>query len=76
MYVCICNALTDRQINGAIAKGLEDPFEIYASLGCAPQCGKCLPMVEDLVQQHRPAAADTTADKAPRPMAALAIAAE
>lgn len=69
MYVCICNALTDRQIIGAIRKGIEDPAEIYASLGALPQCGKCMPTVHDLVRQHRPAAAGDS-------LPPLAIAAE
>ena len=41
MYVCLCNALTDRQINAAIAAGADRVHDVYAGCGCAAQCGGC-----------------------------------
>jgi bacterioferritin-associated ferredoxin len=41
MYVCICNALTDRCIDKAIHSGARTVGAVYRSLGERPQCGKC-----------------------------------
>lgn len=42
MYICLCNALTDRQIKQAAATaGTTKSSEIYAACGCRAQCGQC-----------------------------------
>ena len=42
MYVCLCNALTDRQVKQAAATpGFTKPGDIYAACGCRAQCGQC-----------------------------------
>lgn len=51
MYVCLCNGLNDRQVRGVISSGAQTPGRVYASLGCKMQCGKCLPMVRDMVAE-------------------------
>ncbi len=45
MYVCTCNALTDKQIDAACKSGVTSWSEVYAFHGCKPQCGKCIPEV-------------------------------
>jgi bacterioferritin-associated ferredoxin len=43
MYVCLCNALTDRQVKQAAATaGTTKPSSIYAACGCRAQCGQCV----------------------------------
>lgn len=43
MYVCLCNALTDRQVKqAAAAAGTSKPSTIYAACGCRAQCGQCV----------------------------------
>ena len=43
MYVCLCNALTDRQVKQAAAAiGTSKPSSIYAACGCRAQCGQCV----------------------------------
>lgn len=43
MYVCICNALTDRQVKqAAAAVGTTKPSNVYAACGCRAQCGQCV----------------------------------
>jgi bacterioferritin-associated ferredoxin len=40
MYVCLCNALTDRQVKQAAATaGTTKPSSVYAACGCRAQCG-------------------------------------
>ena len=43
MIVCSCNVFSDTQVRAAIAASAEQPrmSRVYASLGCAAQCGRC-----------------------------------
>jgi bacterioferritin-associated ferredoxin len=42
VYICLCNALTDRQVRQAAAtQGFTKPGDIYAACGCRAQCGQC-----------------------------------
>lgn len=43
MYICICNAVTDREIRGAAELGCRDFGELKRDLGVATCCGKCEP---------------------------------
>jgi bacterioferritin-associated ferredoxin len=50
MYVCICNALRQSQIEEMARSGVRCEREAYARLGCKPKCGVCLPVARALVQ--------------------------
>lgn len=41
MYVCICNAITDKQIRKAAESGVRDLWQLQRELGVASNCGKC-----------------------------------
>ena len=41
MYVCICNAITDKQIRRAARAGVTDLWGLQAELGVASGCGSC-----------------------------------
>ena len=41
MYVCICNAVTDRQIREAAASGARTFADVRRRTGCADCCGSC-----------------------------------
>jgi bacterioferritin-associated ferredoxin len=41
VYVCICNAVTDRDIRGAVARGARSLEDLAATLGVATRCRKC-----------------------------------
>ncbi len=57
MYVCICNALTDRTLREAAAEtGSTRPRDIYAACGCRAQCGRCVKAVLALARETGPAA--------------------
>lgn len=53
MYVCICNALRDRELKAAAieARGVAD---VFRRCGKRPQCGKCLPDVAQMIEDARP----------------------
>lgn len=41
MYVCICNAVTDKDIRRAAATGADSLYELQDRLGVATCCGSC-----------------------------------
>ncbi len=41
MYICICKAVTDKQIRRAAASGVDNLYELRAQLGVASGCGMC-----------------------------------
>ena len=41
MYVCICNAITDKQIRRAAESGVRDLRGLQKELGVAAGCGSC-----------------------------------
>lgn len=52
MYVCICNALKDRQIK-AEAGEVKSVGEVFRRCGTRPQCGKCLPDIARMIEEAR-----------------------
>lgn len=55
MIVCVCNALRESQVRNAARAGLGCAKSAYASLGCKPQCGQCLPFARQLIREERSA---------------------
>lgn len=49
MYVCLCNAITDREIRGAVALGARTLADLETSLGVGTCCGRCVDCAERLV---------------------------
>lgn len=41
MYICICNAVTDRQIHAAVAAGATSVDDVTMQLGLGAGCGCC-----------------------------------
>ena len=62
MYVCLCNALTDRDVRAHCDRGGCSVAMVYRSLGCAPQCGKCVPLVRQMLLQQPPAQPEMAGD--------------
>jgi bacterioferritin-associated ferredoxin len=53
MYVCVCNAVTDRQIRSQSECGLGTVAEIYRALGIKLKCGKCVPTAKCIIDKLR-----------------------
>lgn len=51
MYVCICNALTDRQIGDAVCGGAKRPCEVYTACNSKAQCGSCTRTILSIIRQ-------------------------
>ena len=41
MFICICKAITERQVQSAVAEGADTMAELQAQLGVATRCGCC-----------------------------------
>jgi bacterioferritin-associated ferredoxin len=54
MYVCICNALKEAEAR-RVAPGCEAAHQIYGQLGCTPQCGRCIPTMNTILNEARAA---------------------
>ncbi|HUN26189.1 MAG TPA: (2Fe-2S)-binding protein [Steroidobacteraceae bacterium] len=52
MYVCICNAVTDREIREAVEGGARSLSEVQCRLPVASCCGGCEETARDLVAAH------------------------
>lgn len=51
MYVCLCNAIRDRDLHPHTAGGCCSVSMVYRALGAEPKCGKCVPFVRDALRQ-------------------------
>lgn len=52
MYVCICNAVTDKQIRAEARAGCCSLRELSQRTGCATTCGKCARMARELLDDE------------------------
>lgn len=64
MYVCICNAITDRDVHAARADGAAGADEVFRSLGAQKRCGRCVAAMHDLMGIERPHANDDSTSPA------------
>jgi len=57
VIVCSCNVLSEAAILATLRSEQEgrprSPAQAYHCLGCAPQCGRCLPSVRALLAEAR-----------------------
>ena len=51
MYVCVCNAVTERQIRQAISRGAATAAQLRETLGVATGCGSCQDCLGDYLAQ-------------------------
>ncbi len=51
MYVCVCKAVTDKQINSAIQAGACSRRQLFECFGVGGDCGKCNKHVKELLLQ-------------------------
>ena len=53
MYVCVCNAITDRQIRKAAKSGARNVRDLQRQLGVATGCGPCFEAAADILRESR-----------------------
>lgn len=52
MYVCICNAVTDKQIRKAAREGCTSLRELSCRTACSTTCGKCARMAREILDEE------------------------
>jgi len=52
MYICICNAITDKQLLKAQQNGNHSVDEIIQQLGVGDCCGNCVDKAEELLIEN------------------------
>jgi len=53
MYVCVCKAVTDKQIKAAIAEGVCTRRQLFQCFGVGGDCGKCNRLVKELLDENQ-----------------------
>jgi bacterioferritin-associated ferredoxin len=51
MYICVCKAVTDKQLRTAIDNGVCTHRQLSHCFGIGKDCGKCNKEVKELLQQ-------------------------
>lgn len=57
MYICICHAVTDREIRNAVDLGARSLCEVQCRLPVASCCGRCEDTARQVVDEHLKGAA-------------------
>jgi bacterioferritin-associated ferredoxin len=52
MYICICNAITDKQIRRAAKAGVTNINKLQAELGVATGCGSCREAASKILSEY------------------------
>lgn len=52
MIVCSCNVIREKELREAARLGFDDVVEVYAHLGCEPNCCQCLSFAEMIMQEE------------------------
>lgn len=50
MYVCLCHAVTDRQVKQAVKEGACTVRQVQLCLRVGTNCGKCIPAAREIVE--------------------------
>lgn len=51
MYVCICSAVTERQVREAVQDGIHSLRALRDHLGVASECGKCAGCAHGIIKE-------------------------
>jgi len=49
MIICLCNNISEKEIEDAIERGSTKATDVYDALGCKPQCGSCMDFIKDKI---------------------------
>jgi bacterioferritin-associated ferredoxin len=51
VYICICNAITQRQVEESARAGVRSVEELTSTLGVGAGCGRCRECAKDLLRE-------------------------
>lgn len=52
MYVCVCNAITDREVHAALAGGAVGADEVFRHCDAEVRCGRCVATMRSMIGDH------------------------
>jgi len=52
MYVCVCHAVSDREIREAVDRGARSLFEVQCQLPVGSCCGRCADTASQVVSEQ------------------------
>lgn len=52
MYICLCNGITDRDIQNCVASGANSLGDLQSALGIGTQCGRCQASACEILDEH------------------------
>lgn len=50
MYICICHALSRKDIGEAVKAGANGQLKVFSHFGVSPECGRCLSTVDECIK--------------------------
>ncbi|WP_421785219.1 (2Fe-2S)-binding protein [Hyphobacterium sp.] len=54
MYICICNALRDRELAEAAAQpGVRNAACVFKACQSRPKCGNCVPDIDEMIASNQ-----------------------
>ena len=53
MYVCVCQAITERQVREAVEQGVTSMRALRERLGVASECGRCAHCAHGILKEGR-----------------------
>ena len=54
MYICICNAITERDVRECARRGCCSLDQLSEELGVGTGCGRCRPVAKEILDETRP----------------------
>ena len=54
MYICLCNAITERQIRECASQGACSMGDLERCLGVGSNCGRCRPTAVEILSDSLP----------------------
>lgn len=54
MYVCVCNAITEREVRECARRGCCSLEALSEELGVGTCCGRCRPAAKEILDECRP----------------------
>jgi len=52
MYVCVCNAVSDRTVKRALSEGKHSLRSLREHLGYTARCGRCTGCLREMIDSH------------------------
>lgn len=50
MYVCICNAVTESDVQDAVEQGVRSLRQLAEETGCSQNCGRCAQTASEVLK--------------------------